>query len=89
MNIPKVEDVHKLFTLRLIDQHQTHKLPVTYKDYFKFGSEIHSRATRNNMDLHIPKAKSNYGYNSIKIIGAKLFNQLPDGILKSTNGKKK
>ena len=34
------------------------------------------------MDLHIPKAKTNYGYNSIKVIGAKLFNQLPEGIKK-------
>ncbi len=82
LKILKVADVHKLFTLKLIYQHQTHKLPVTYKDYFKFRSEIHSRATRNNMDLHIPKAKTNYGYNSIKVIGAKLFNQLPEGIKK-------
>ncbi len=68
----------KLFTLRLIYQHQTHKLAVTYKDYFKFRSETHSRATRNNMDLHISKAKTNYGYNSIKVAGAKLFNQPPE-----------
>ncbi len=59
LKILKVADVHKLFTLRLFYQHQAHKLPVTYKDYFKFRSEIHSRATRNNMDLHIPKAKTN------------------------------
>ena len=82
LKILKVEDAHKLFTLRLIYQHQTHKKPVTYKDDFKFRSEIHSRAIRNNIDLHIPKAKTNYGYNSIKAIGAKLFNQLPEGIKK-------
>ena len=68
---------------------RTHKLPVTYKDYFKFRSQIHSRATRNNIDLHIPKATSNYGYNSIKVIGAKIFNQLPEGIKKHKQKKKK
>ncbi len=87
LKIIKIEDVHKLFTLRLIHQHQTHKLPITYKDYFKFRSEIHSRATVNNIDLHIPKAKTNYGYNSIKQIGAKIFNQLPEGIRKAKTEK--
>ncbi len=41
------------------------------------------------MDLHIPKAKTNYGYNSIKVIGAKIFNQLTEGTKKAQTEKKK
>ncbi len=37
---------------------------------------------------NIPKTKTNYGYNSIKVIGAKLFNQLPEGIKKAQTEKK-
>ena len=39
------------------------------------------------MDLHIPKEKTNYGYNAIKVIGAKIFNQLPEGIKVQTERK--
>ncbi len=39
------------------------------------------------MDVHLPKAKTNYGYNSIKVIGAKIFNQLPEGMKKHIQKK--
>ncbi len=89
LKILKVVDVHKLFTLKLIYQHQTCKLPITFKEYFKVGNEIQNRATRNDRKLNIPKAKTNYGYNhdnSIKVVGAKIINCQRSH--KSTNGKK-
>ena len=43
-------------------------------------SEIHNRITRGAIDIHIPKANNNFGYNSIKISGAKVYNQLPKDV---------
>ena len=80
LRILKVVDIHKLFTLRLIYQHQTFKLPIIFKEYFKVRNEIHNRDTRNNRKLNIPKAKTNYGYNSIKVVGAKIYSPVPEGL---------
>ena len=80
MRIFKVVDVHKLFTLKLIYQHPTFKLPITFREYFKVRNEIHNRDTRNNKKLNIPKAKTNYGSNSIKVVGAKIYNQVPEDL---------
>ncbi len=44
------------------------------------SSEIHNRITRGAIDLHIPKANNNFGYNSIKISSAKAYNQLPKDV---------
>ncbi len=41
------------------------------------------------MDLHISKSKTTYGYNSIKVTGAKIFYQLPEGIKKHEEKKKR
>ncbi len=88
LRILKVVDVHKLFTLRLIYQHQTSKLRITFKEYFKVRNKIHNRDTRNNKKLNILKAKTNYGYNSIKVIGSKIYNQVPED-LKNVETEKK
>ncbi len=88
LRILKVVDAHKLFILRLVYQHETFKLPtgITFKEYFKVRNKIHNRDTRNNWKLNILKAKTNYGYNSIKVVCAKLYNQVPED---HTNGEKK
>ncbi len=39
------------------------------------------------MDLHIPKAKINYDYNSVKVLSAKLCNPSPDDISKVKSEK--
>ncbi len=59
----------------LIHNHQTNTLPMAFKEYFRFRNEIHSKIPRYNMDLHIPQAKINYGYTSIKVLGVKVNSQ--------------
>ncbi len=39
------------------------------------------------MYLHRSKAKTNYSYDSVKVLGAKLFNQLPEDLKKVKSEK--
>ncbi len=52
LNMLKVGDVHKLFTLSHIHKHQMNKLQLTFVEYFKFRNEIQSKIPRYNMDFH-------------------------------------
>ncbi len=53
-----------------------------------FNKEIHNRDIRNNKKLNIPKAKTNYGSNSIKVVGAKRYNQVPEDLQNVETEKK-
>ena len=53
LRILNIVDVYKLFTLRLIYQHQTFKLPITFKEYFKVRNET-PQITENSIS---PKQK--------------------------------
>ncbi len=64
------------------------KLSITFREYFKVRNEIHHRYTRNNKKLNIPKAKTNYGSNSIKVVGAKIYNQIPEDLQNVETEKK-
>ncbi len=82
LRILKAADVHKLFTVRIIYQHQTFKLPI---NFLKNISKLGTKFTTETPEI---TGNSISGYNSIKVVGAKIFNQVPED-LKNVQAKKK
>ncbi len=79
LKLLQIRDIYKLFIWNFVYKRQTHCLPDAFHNYFMLRSEIHHQITR-AIDIHIPKANNNFGYNSIKISGAKAYNQLPKDV---------
>ena len=52
-------------------------LPVIFANYFTVRNEVHTVNTRNSTKLNLMKVKTNYGKNTLKYTGAKLYNNLP------------
>ena len=75
--------------LNFVYKHQAYCLPEAFNNYFMLRSDRHNRITRGATDLHtgISKANNNFGCSSIKISGAKTFNQLPKDLDISKKGK--
>ena len=66
--------------MNYVYKHQTHCLPDAFHNYYMLRSEIQNRITRGVTDIHIPKANNNFGFNSIKVSGAKAYNKLPKDV---------
>ncbi len=73
-------DTYKLFLLNFVFKQKNHSIPDAFNNYFVPRSAIHNSDTRGAIELHIPKAKNNFGLSSIKVVGAKTFNKLPRDI---------
>ena len=61
-------------------QQQKGKLPDIFNKYYTVNSAIHDYHTRQSNKLNQRKPKSSVGCQSLKIVGAKLYNDIPDDI---------
>ena len=76
-NILKVEDIFLLEKISFVHNFVNKKLPPMFKDYYTKFSEIHTISTRNsNFNFIVPFSPSNFGSNSMKVDGAKVWNDL-------------
>ena len=79
VNILPIPILHEMQLLVLIHKCLFHKkfLPTVFQNYFIENNVLHSHGTRQNADLHIAPAKSNYGLKQTAHRGSKLWNCLP------------
>ena len=56
-------------------------LPPHFKDYFPHIKHIHSTRCKFKGDLYVPKYNNNIGQSSIKFVGPKIWNNIPETII--------
>ena len=81
----KFDDLFKLEVGKFMHHFKSKKLPNSFNEYFHEVGQSRSRVTRasNRKDLTVVRCKKKIGEKSIKLVGAKLWNELPSE-LKST-----
>ena len=88
-NILKVEDIFLLEKISFVHNFVNNKLPPMFKDYYTKFSQIHTIETRNsNSNFIVPFSHSNFGSYSMKIEGAKVWNDLDTQLKQLTNMKR-
>ena len=84
LGLLKVCDIFKLKVNQFVHKHKLGQLPKVFDNYFTDNINIHSHNTRQASKLHLPRAHTNSGQQTIKILGVKLYNALPN-IVKNVN----
>ena len=80
LTLLKVKDMHRFQVMQFVFKQRQNLLPDTFKDYFILNSDIHQYRTRQSGKIHAKKAKTAFGSNTIKVSGAKLYNNLPNHV---------
>ena len=80
--IIKLGHIHEFEVLKLMHQYFDDKLPMAFTEFFTKQSNIHSYSTRSasSGSFHVPRYSSSRTQKSIKYIGVKLWNALPNTI---------
>ena len=75
--ILKVKDIFLQEKISFVHNYVNNKLPPMFNDYYITFSQIHNISTRNsNINFIIPISHSNFASCSMKIEGAKVWNEL-------------
>ena len=83
--ILKVRDKFKFEICCFVYKFLHRMLPHCFNNFFHLNSEIHSRQTRQSNNLHLPLFKKSACKRSIKLVGVKLWNEIPYEIKQSKN----
>ena len=78
--ILNIEDIFNLSILKIAHKHRNKQLPCVFNKYFITRLDIHNRPTRHSNKLDIIKVKTNYGNKTLRVNGARLYNELPANI---------
>ena len=78
LQLLKLVDNFNHSILQIVYMQRNNLLPSIFDDYFIMRSQIHRRQTRFAHQLNIIYAKSNYGNNTLRYKGTKLYNNLPE-----------
>ena len=77
MDLLKINDIADQEILSFVHNYFSKKLPPVFDDYYSTLAEQHQIVTRNGQNLlYIPNHVSNFADSSLKISGAKLWNNL-------------
>ena len=77
LDILKVKDIRNLEILTFMHNFFSNKLPSVFDNYFTTFANVHTINTRNSQRrLKVHNHKTNIGSNTIKVTGAKLWNNL-------------
>ena len=88
LKILKIEDIFYQEKVSFVHNFINDKLPPTFQNYFTEFAQVHNIETRNkNHNLIIPRHKTNIGASTIKINGAKMWNDLDANIKQILNIK--
>ncbi|MFZ2537305.1 MAG: reverse transcriptase domain-containing protein, partial [Oscillospiraceae bacterium] len=79
LQIPKLRDFNIICLVHNVI-HNAPELPEIYHNYFTSNLTIYSHNTRGSRDLHMSFSRSNTGKRNIKILGCKLWNQIPKSL---------
>ena len=83
--ILKVRDKFKFEICCLVYKFLHRMLPDCFNNFFHLNSEIYSRQTRQSNNLHLPLFKKSTCKQSIKLVGIKLWSEIPNEIKQSKN----
>ena len=87
LRILQLHDLHIYETAIFMHKFHNNKLPLSFSRYFVRIAEIHSANTRRSttgLKYYIPQYKTNRLQRSIKYVGVKIWNKIPDSIKKKT-----
>ena len=89
LEILKVEDLVDQEILTFVSNFKNSKLPKIFDSYFEFRGIRQQIRTRNiENKLIVPNTNTNYGEQTVKVRGAKLWNQLPNTLTDLINPKR-
>ena len=89
LNILKVRDITNQEILTFVHNYFNNKLPATFDNYYKTFSNFSDRITRNSFTtIKIDDHNTNIAARSLKISGAKIWNDLRSDIKSLPNVKK-
>ena len=83
LGILQLPDLHIYETAIFMYKFHKNKLPLSFSRYFARIAEIHSANTRSSttgLKYNIPQYKTNRLQRSIKYVGVKIWNKIPDSI---------
>ena len=83
LGLLKISDVFQTAVLSFVYKQRCRILPQVFNDYYHVVSDRVTRSRKNN-DLHIEFARTTCKMKSIKILGARLWNDLPSNIKEAT-----
>ena len=72
--------IYQLYTSLFVYKQQNRLLPVTFNEFYVRNSSKVQRCTRQSNDIYINKYKTAQGQKTIKYIGGKLWNEIPEAI---------
>ena len=88
LKILKIEDLFFQEKVSFVYNYVNNKLPSSFQNYYSEFSQVHNINTRNkNYNFIIPHHRTNIGASTMKIEGAKLWNDLDANIKQKTNMK--
>ena len=88
LDLLKLNDIFKLQILQFVHRFDNGLLPTVFNPYFTRNIDIHAHETRQLNKFHVNKAKTSHGQRTIKVVGAKLYNNTPDYITSSKTTSK-
>ena len=89
LEILKVEDLIDQEILTFVSNYKNCKLPNVFNNYFEFRGTRQIIRTRNiENSIIVPITNTNYGEQTVKVKGSKLWNQLPSTLTNIINPKK-
>ena len=74
------QKIYQLYTSLFVYKQQNWLLPVTFNEFYVRNSSKVQRCTRQSNDIYINKYKTAQGQKTIKYIGGKLWNEIPEAI---------
>ena len=81
LEILTITDIFKLQTAKFVYNCLNLLAPIQFKSFFTFTNTNYNTAVSRNENLNIPHARTtNYGLNSIKNVGARIWNHIPINI---------
>ena len=88
LEILTITDVFKVQTAKFVYNCVNVLSPVQFRSFFTFTNSNYNTAASRNESLYIPHARTtNYGLNSIKNIGARIWNHIPINIRSNVSVK--
>ena len=80
LQILKLDDLYQFELAKFMHQYTHNKLPIRFCNYFTYSSNSYCYSTRNFSKDHLllPRFSTTRTHKSIKYVGAKLWNSLPE-----------
>ena len=77
LDILKVEDIHFLEVSKFMHKFAKQTLPLTFSEYFREIPHHHDTRNKAKNTLSLPKPRTNFGKQSLKFIGVKVWSEIP------------